>query len=75
MVSNPESLNLDTGNKILYKFDQSERKHLTSVKGGPHEADYKTQKSRDHRDKNIRVAEDHIDIDKGVQKLMKTTTY
>jgi len=63
IVANPEKLGLDTGNKILYKFDQSNKNYLTTIKGGPHQNDYTTYKNKVHHDKDITVDPSHIDID------------
>ena len=63
IVANPEKLGLDTGNKILYKFDQSNKNYLTTIKGGPHQNDYTTYKNKVHHDKEITVDPKHIDID------------
>jgi hypothetical protein len=43
IVTNPDTLKLDTNHEILFKFDQSNKNYLTTAKGVPNKNDYKSQ--------------------------------
>ena len=70
----PDSIVLDANNKMILAYDQSSKNHLTTAKGGPNVIDYKSTKKTYHG-KELSVDTDHIAIDLGVHKVMKTTTY
>jgi len=55
-------------------YDQSSKSHLTTAKGAPNFNDY-TSQAKIYHGKYKSVDKSHIDLDKGVHKVMKTTTY
>jgi len=59
---------------IIHAYDQSSKNHLTTAKGGPNVNDYTSTKKVYHG-KSLQVERGHIDLDLGVHKVMKTTTY
>ena len=59
---------------MILAYDQSSKNHLTTAKGVPNVNDYKSTKKTYHG-KELKVDKEHIDIDLGIHKVMKTTTY
>lgn len=55
-------------------YDQSSKAHLTSAKGAPNLNDYKSI-GRVYHGQAQSVDRSHIELDLGVHKVMKTTTY
>jgi ribosomal protein L30E len=74
MVTKSGSVTLGKNRDIKLTYDQSSKAHLTSVKGAPNKADY-TPVARVYHGKRLSVDPAHIDIDEGIHKVMKTTTY
>ena len=74
IATKPDSIILDANKKMILAYDQSSKNHLTTAKGCPNVNDYKSTKKTYHG-KELKVDKDHIDIDLGVHKVMKTTTY
>lgn len=74
MVTKSGSVTLGKGRDLKLNYDQGSRGHLTAAKGGSNKADY-TPVARVYHGKQLSVDPAHIDIDQGVHKLMKTTTY
>ena len=74
MVVQQETVQLGQNRNIKLNYDQSSKAHLTSAKGGPNLNDYKSL-SRVYHGQSLAVDKHHIDLDLGVHKVMKTTTY
>lgn len=74
IATKPDSIILDANKRMILAYDQSSKNHLTTAKGNPNVVDYKSTKKTYHG-KELQVDKDHIDIDLGVHKVMKTTTY
>ena len=74
MVTKSGSVTLGKNRDIKLNYDQSSKAHLTTAKGGPNKADY-TPVARVYHGKQLSVDPAHINIDEGIHKLMKTTTY
>ena len=74
-VTQQETVVLGEGKRILNVFDQSSRSYLTKESEiGPNKNDYKSL-AKVYHGKHLAVDSKHIDLDKGVHKTMKTTTY
>ena len=74
MVMPGETVQLGQNRNTKLVYDQSSKAHLTSAKGGPNVNDYKSL-SRVYHGQSQSVDKNHIDLDLGVHKVMKTTTY
>jgi hypothetical protein len=72
MVTNSKSINLRDNKEIKYKFDESSKAYLTR---SPGMSNHYVSQNRVYHGKALSVDKSHIDIDKGVHKVMKTTTY
>jgi hypothetical protein len=55
-------------------FDHASKNHLTTANGVPNINDY-TSSAKTYHGKNLKVNSTYKDLDMGVHKLMKTTTY
>ena len=74
-VTGSETVTLGKDKDILGIFDQAPRKHLTKASDiGPNQSDYKSL-AKVYHGKHLSVDQSHIELDKGVHKVMKTTTY
>ena len=74
MVVQPETVVLGQHRDMIIAYDQSSKAHLTSAKGGPNINDYKSI-GRVYHGHAHSVDRSHIELDLGVHKVMKTTTY
>jgi len=74
MVSKSGAVRLGKHRDFKLGCDQSSKAHLTTAKGGPNAADY-TPIARVYHGKQLSVDPAHLDIDEGIRRLMKTTTY
>ena len=74
MVVQKDTVQLGQSRDIILNYDQSSKAHLTSAKGGPNVNDYRSL-SRVYHGQSKAVDKGHIDLDLGVHKVMKTTTY
>jgi hypothetical protein len=74
MVTKSGSVTLGKGRDLKLNYDLGSKAHLTAAKGGPNKADY-TPVARVYHGKLLSVDPAHVDIDEGVHRLMKTTTY
>ena len=74
MVIMGAEVQLGQNRNIKLSYDQSSKAHLTSAKGAPNLNDYKSL-SRVYHGQAKAVDQNHIDLDLGVHKVMKTTTY
>ena len=74
MVVQPETVVLGQHRDMIIAYDQSSKAHLTSAKGGPNVNDYKSI-GRVYHGHAHSVDRSHIELDLGVHKVMKTTTY
>lgn len=74
MVVQSETVQLGQHRNTQLNFDQSSKAHLTSAKGCPNLNDYKSL-SRVYHGQSMTVDKNHLDLDLGVHKVMKTTTY
>lgn len=74
MVVESATIQLGQNRTTKLAYDQSSKAHLTSAKGGPNLNDYKSL-SRVYHGQSMSVDRNHIDLDLGVHKVMKTTTY
>ena len=55
-------------------FDHASKNHLTTVKGVPNVNDY-TSLAKVYHGKELKVNPAFTELDMGVHKIMKTTTY
>ena len=68
-------MTLNQNKEILNKFDHAPRSHLTTESPiSPNKVDYISQ-VRQYHGKPLSIDPSHVELDKGVHKLMKTTTY
>jgi len=74
MVVESATVRLGQNRATKLNFDQSSKAHLTSAKGAPNLNDYKSL-SRVYHGQSLAVDKNHLDLDLGVHKVMKTTTY
>jgi hypothetical protein len=74
-VTGQETVALGKDKDILGRFDQAPRAYLTKASDiGPNVNDYTSIKNTYHG-KQLSVDQTHIELDRGVHKVMKTTTY
>ena len=74
MVTKSGSVTLGKSREIKSVYEHGSKQHLTTVKGSLYSSDF-TPTTRIYHGKHLSVDPAHIDTDKGIQKLMKTTTY
>jgi hypothetical protein len=74
MVTKSGSVTLGQNRDIKLKNEWGSKTHLTTAKGVPNQPDY-TPVTRVYHGKHLSVDPRHIDIDEGIHKVMKTTTY
>lgn len=75
IVTQQETITLNKNKEILNKFDQAPRSYLTMESNIiPNKADYISNVKHYHG-KPLTLNPSHVELDKGVHKIMKTTTY
>lgn len=75
IVTQQDTVTLGQNKEILNKFDQAPRAYLTmESKISPNKADYVSNVKHYHG-KPLSYNPSHVELDKGVHRLMKTTTY
>ena len=74
IVVQSETVQRGQAGQMILAYDQSSKAHLTTAKGAPNLNDYKSL-ARVYHGQAPSADKTHHDLDLGVHKVMKTTTY